>query len=424
MGEDKDLRDSDEYAVKVRTDSSEHSDIEVVEDDHEPATSDRADKEKVAMKESSIPKAVERAINEPVVAHDDKPNGGIFVLQWLTYAFWLWFCIAMSVLAGVVINYFVSHSDGYQWGGELAYPLSAVIVMLLFALIADMFYARFEPKIKRGGANVIMLLHVVPFILVSIGALVTVIFSLITMLLNSDPVADVDGPLKVMLVSLIVAGLFALLAARALFGGSKPMLRKLTWGIFSLVAIGFIIASIAGPAAKAMSTKQDRLVEQALPALASDIREYAQKNDKLPEALTDVTHTRNSDSSAVQKMIDEKLVTYKPNTVESTTGNTYTPGDEEDSSVRPYSAPDGQNTKRFYYQLCTKYTAEKKSQYNYTNDYTSGAQASTDLSAGVATKYRYDYMSSISQHPAGDVCYNLYADGKYVSTYGPLYNKD
>lgn len=338
-------------------------------------------------------------------------SGGVLVLQWLSYAFWFWFSVSVSVLAGIVINYFISGSKTYQWGNELAYPLASVIIMLAIALVTDRFYAKHEPIRKSGGANVIMLLHVVPFILIAIGALVTVVFSCITMLLNSDPLATVDGPIQVMLVSLIVALLFALVSARA-FYATKPRVRHMTWLAAIVLSVVCMIAAAVGPAADAVQTKNDRLIEQALPSLASDIRNYASQHNKLPATLNDVTHDDSYTASAAQKLIDSKLVTYKPNSIVSK-DSTYNPGDIAiDSCVGATTTQDCSSTygaKRYYYQLCTTYTREKKSEYTYHGDtpYTVGT------SAGVAADYQNSYVSSISSHPAGDVCYNLYADGSY-----------
>ena len=343
-------------------------------------------------------------------------SGGVLVLQWLTYAFWFWCGISVSWLAGVVINFFVAGNTGsYEWGSVLAYPLASVVIMLGIALVTDFFYAKHEPAKKLGGANVIMLLHVVPFVLIAIGALVTIAFALLNMLLNSDPIASTDGPLQVMLVALVVAVLLGLAATRAFFG-SKPRVRLLARAAFIVVAVGFIVAGVAGPALEAVRTKDDRLIEQALPSLSSDIRDYVSEHNKLPAALSDVTYDESSYSAgAVQKLIDSKLVTYKANTLPSS-NSSYSPSDIRtqlcvDSPTAGVCSPDSTSadTKRFYYQLCTTYKAEKKDRYNYSerNAYTKGD------SVGTALDYRYNYVSSISAHPAGDVCYNLYADSGY-----------
>ncbi len=354
------------------------------------------------------------------VAHQEHTPGGAFVLQWLSYAFWFWYGVSMSWLAGVVINYFVTRSHSVAWAGELAYPLAAVIVMMVITLVTDWFYTKHEPARKTGGANVLMLLHAVPFVLIAIGSLITMVFSLLTMVLNSNPVATIDGPLQVLLVALVVAAIFGLLAFRIVFGGRKAGARKVTWIVLGVLALGFIIAAFAGPALEAARTKQDRLIETALPSLSSDIRNYAQKNDKLPATLTDVSHNETDQASAVQLLIDQKLVTYKPNTIPAKEGNSSVPG-EDDGVVVPAKTsstiyPPASGQKRFYYQLCTTYRDEKKSTSNYTNS-GMGANYTTDMSAGVSADYRYDYVYSIASHPAGQVCYNLYADGKYTYNY-------
>ncbi len=343
-------------------------------------------------------------------------SGGVLVLQWLTYAFWFWFSVSTVWLAGVVINFFVAGTTGYLgWGDLLAYPLASVVITLMIALVADFFYAKHEPAKKIGGANVIMLLHVVPFVLLAIGGLVTIVFALINMLLNSDPIASTDGPLQVMLVSIVAVILLGLAAVRAFFG-SKSRIRLIAKLAFVIVAAGFIIAGIAGPAVEAVRTKDDRLIEQALPSLSSDIRDYVSEHDKLPATLSDVTYDESSYSAdAVQKLIDSKLVTYKANTL-PTNNTSYDPSDIRtqvcvDSPTAgvcsPDSGSDSSSTQRFYYQLCTTYKTDKKDRYNYTerNTFTKGD------SVGTTANYRYDSVTDISSHPSGNVCYNLYADG-------------
>lgn len=344
---------------------------------------------------------------------DRRPSGGMLVLQWLVYAFWFWYGVSTTWLAGVVIAYFVARGSSTNWSEMLAYPLASVIIMLAIAFVADWFYARREPAKKTGGANIIMLLHVVPFVLIAIGSLIVIVFSLISMLLNSDPVNSGDGPLQAMLTFAVTFVLFAVLALRAFYGGAKRMVRIAAWAVFGFAALVFIVTAIAGPAMEAARTKQDRLIESALPSLSSDIRNYTSKNNKLPEKITDVTYTASSKSSAVQKLINDGLVTYKPNTLPAKDGNSYEPGDDYSGSVSSSKYP-SYGGKKFYYQLCTVYKQEKKSEYNYTASQDSYTQGS---GTGVAADYRYEYVSGIASHPAGEVCYNLYATGRYSSSY-------
>ena len=76
--------------------------------------------------------------------------------------------------------------------------------------------------------------------------------------------------------------LYGLASARVLFGGRKKILRTVFWAVSVAMALIFTIAGVAGPAARANATKDDRLIESALPDLAMDIQNYARENDKLP----------------------------------------------------------------------------------------------------------------------------------------------
>lgn len=342
-------------------------------------------------------------------------SAGTFVLQWLSYAFWVWFGISLGWLTGVVVTYLITGDHSSETGISLAYPLAAVIVMLGIALITDFFYSRRELAHKTGGSMIIMMLHAVPMVLAAISALITAVFAVILMILSTDPLNGVDTPKITMLISIVMAITYGLMAFRLVFGGKRRVIRIVFWAVMTVLALAAIITGFVGPAADAARTKQDRLVESALPSLTDDIRSYALKNDALPAQLSDVTHTTSSSSKAVQQIIDQHLVTYKPNTVPSSDGNSYTPASD---TIKSTIYPPTSSTKRFYYQLCTRYIAEKKSDYNYTQDsqyYLTGESALT--TSGVAADYRIDNLYSINSHPAGTVCYDLYADGKY--TYAP-----
>ncbi|MEO5949205.1 MAG: hypothetical protein ABIP74_02280, partial [Candidatus Saccharimonas sp.] len=120
-----------------------------------------------------------------------RSTGGTMVLQWLSYAFWGWFGISMSWLSVVTLGYFITGNTS-NVTSALAYPLASVIVMFLLAVAADFVYARREPAHKAGGANAIMLVHVVLFVLIAVGAAVTALFALISMMLSTDPSRGVD----------------------------------------------------------------------------------------------------------------------------------------------------------------------------------------------------------------------------------------
>ncbi|QQS21962.1 hypothetical protein IPM09_00170 [Candidatus Saccharibacteria bacterium] len=407
----------DEFAVTVRTDkptedkTDEQVFDEVVEANDEPTPAPEA----VSTQATPEPVAVERevtahptvAVTAPashVVADDPKParsnSPGMLVLQWVTYAFWGWFALAMLWLIVLTFSYFIAGNDSQSWGDALAYPLASVIVMLIFAVVADLFYAKHEPEQKSGGSSVIMLIHAVLFVLLTVGSLVVAVFSLINMSINSGPTSGADGPTVALLSSLSMLLLYSLASARVLFGGRKTILRTVLLGVSTAMAIGFTLACIIGPATRANVTKDDRLIESGLSYLAQDIQSYTRENDKLPATLSDVKSTSNYTKDKVQALISKKLVEYKPNSKPATTdgGGVYY-SDDRTTTGTSTKLPSGQT---FYFQLCVDYKAEKNPDYYYykTN--------SIDGSEG-------DYSSyiDVSSHKKGNVCYDVSATGKY-----------
>ncbi len=339
-------------------------------------------------------------------------SGGILALQWLTYAFWSWFSVSLVWLGGTVLDYYLNNNSNNDsdLSRELAYPLAAIIIMSIIAFMADMFYAKREPTKKVGVANIIMLLHVVPFVLAAVGALVVSVFAGIQMLLSDGSSSSVKYSILTILVALLMAVLMSLTAVRAFFG-KRVVTRRIVLICFGILAIGFIVAGIAGPVVYTVTTKDDRLVEQALPQLSRDIRRYVSDNDKLPSSLKDVTYEDSSQTEQVQRMIDKKLVTYRPNVGSACVSVLY-PGMTQGKKSSCILDDSADNQERFYYRLCTTYTRERnvKATKNYTDDYQSGV--SYDSSSY--------YSSSVYSHPKGEVCYDLYATSGYdnIDIYG------
>jgi hypothetical protein len=414
----------DEFAVTVRTDkpiedkTDEQVFDEVVEANDEPtpvpeAVSTSATPEPVAVEQEATaqPTVPVATPTSPMVA-DPKParssSPGILVLQWVTYAFWGWFIVAMLWLSALTFNFFIAGNETQTWGETLAYPLASVIVMLLFALVSDVFYARHEPEHKSGGSSVIMLIHAVIFVLSTVAAFIVTVFSLINMTINSDPVNGSDGPKVALLTALTMAILYGLASARVLFGGRRKQLRFVFWGVSVLAALGFIVASIAGPAASANATKDDRLIESGLSYLARDIQSYTRENDKLPATLSDVKSTSNYSKDKVQALISKKLVEYKPNSKPATTdGGGIYHSDDRATTDMITKLPSGKTLyKTFYFQLCVDYKAEKNPDYYYKTNSVDGLEG--------------DYSSyiDVSSHKKGNVCYDVLAAGTYPITVG------
>lgn len=354
--------------VKVRRDS-----VEVSPADAKP--------EKV----SETPKP-EVALAAPAA----KPHvsGGVMVLQWLSYAFWGWFGVAMTWLTGVVVAYFVT-GNSTDVTATLAYPLAAVIVLFALACVTDFFYARHESAQKVGLTNAIMLVNVVLFVLVAVGAAVTGLFALISMALNTDPSAGTDGQVIAAWTSLAAIVIFGAASARAVFGGKVKVIRRAHWIVMAVAALGMITLSIAGPVVGVQSTKDDRVIEQGLPHIREIVSAYVNENGVLPKTLEVAQQAEtSSDNAAMKQLISRKLVRYTANVKEPTENSYY-------GSVTYY---DYKPSKTYYYRLCATYSHIKKASGTYTDT----IAASSDGG---------DYMPylSIYSHAKGEVCYNLEA---------------
>lgn len=368
------------------------------------------------VEQPSVEESVVRPVSNPTEITTDRltepvraagtSSPGVLILQWLTYAFWLWFGAALLVMAGLVLSYFISSnpSSVSEFTTEpLAYSLAAVIVMLLIAGGTDLVYSRFEPLRKAGGATVIMLIHAVVFALLAVGSLVVAVFALVSMLISNSPTGSPDGPTVTLYVAL--AGLFAYgaMAVRTVFVGRIAHVRKVFWVLILLAAVGFIAASVAGPTSHAVRTRDDRLIESTLPTLQSDIEDYTRKNKKLPETLSNVTSSSYK-RDEVQLLIDRGLVRYTPNTKEPTgdLGIRTRSGATIMEDISDLSS--GQQDKRHYYSLCVTYREAKGQPKNYEEP--SVKDSGNGLGSMDSSVYLY---SEVMEHPKGDHCYELTA---------------
>lgn len=315
-------------------------------------------------------------------------SGGVMVLQWLSYAFWGWFGVAMTWLTGVVVAYFVT-GNSTDVTATLAYPLASVIVLFVLACVTDLFYARRESAQKVGLTNAIMLVNVVLFVLVAVGAAVTGLFALISMALNTDPSSGIDGQVIAAWTSLVAILIFGATSARALFGGKMKVIRRTHWIVMAVAALGMIVLSIAGPVVGVQSTKEDRVIEQGLPHVREIVSAYVNENGVLPKTLEVAQQAEtSSDNAAMKQLITRKLVRYTPNVKEPTENSYYGSGTYYD--YKP--------SKTYYYRLCVTYSHIKKVSGTYTDTIAASSEGG-------------DYMPylSIYSHAKGEVCYNLEA---------------
>lgn len=338
-----------------------------------PATAQSPFMSNPAPTESPTPAAIQTPTSSDP---SQRTSPGNIVLQWLTYAFWGWTILATSILTATVISSFVGDSNP---GDFTAYAVAAVLVLLPISIVCDLIYSKQEPEHKHGAASIVMVIHAVIFALLGVGAIISVVFSIVSMFISSGDKTDSQIFLY---SSLIIAFLYASVIVRTVFPTKFPWIRR-AFVLEMVVVVGIVaLLGVIGPIAKARVTRTDTLIENNLSTLQYAIEDYAKDNDELPENLNDV-----SVQGDAKKLVDDNLVDYKANTKNSTTeidkyGTTY--NDTYDSN----------SYKTYYYQLCVDYKASKKDRYSTS----SSSYDSTDGYSSYITTYG---------HPEGEVCYKL-----------------
>lgn len=308
-------------------------------------------------------------------AHKSQADAVTLVLQWLTYAFWGWFALAMLWLSAVVYAFLVVGSDSNDWTGVVSYPIASVLVLLVVAAVVDFFYRRREPAKKEGFATAVMVIHTVIFALCGIGALVAAVFAGINLVLSETPSAS-NGIRVALFTALTMVPVYALLIARATLVAKWRRIPMLTTIVLSVGAAVFIGIGVFGPVMKSVVTRQDRQVSSALSSIVYAVNSYDQENDKLPESLDglDFNTYDNTDTDTIKNLLAKGVITYKPNTKQGT---------------KP-SAQDTYSTRTVhYYQLCATFTSAQTSPYT--------AYSSTSYSESISTQY----------HKKGEQCYNV-----------------
>jgi len=301
--------------------------------------------------------------DKPAQPVDAKPteshNPGLIVLQWLTYAFWGLTAIALSVLTGLVLTAtLVKNSDV---GDAPVYSLAAVLVLLPLSVVCDFFYSKHEPEKKTGAASVVMVIHAVLFALYGIGSLITVVFSLVTLFVSAS---DNSSTLVVLYNSLIMTFLSICLFLRTLIPKRIFKYRRIFMLLMVAIATIICLFGIAGPIMEARSLRNDKLIENNLSSITDKLSDYAEKNNRLPDSLSELTL-----SGDAKALVTNNLVAY-----------------HKDSS------PSGTSLDAYYYQLCVTYKKEKISDYDHYDS------SSYD---GYSTRV------STYAHPAGNKCYKV-----------------
>ena len=308
-------------------------------------------------------------------AHKTQADAVTLVLQWLTYAFWGWFALAMLWLSAVVYAFLVNGSDSNDWTSVVSYPIASVLVLLVVAAVVDFFYRRREPAKKEGFATAVMVIHTVIFALCGIGALVAAVFAGINLVLSETPSAS-DGIRVALFTALTMVPIYALLTARTTLVAKWRRIPMLTTIILSIGAVVFMGIGVFGPVMKSVTTRQDRQVASALNSIVYAVNSYDQENDKLPESLDGLSFDTydNTDTTTVKDLLAKGVITYKSNTKSATTPSTE--GSYSTRTVR-------------YYQLCATFTSAQTSPYT--------TYSSTSYSESINAQY----------HKKGEQCYNV-----------------
>jgi hypothetical protein len=304
---------------------------------------------------------------DPVKPEVNSP--GVIVLQWLTYAFWGWTVIAMSVLTSIVLAHFMLEDANV--GESIIYGIAAIIVLLPVSVICDIFYSKKEPEKKTGFASVVMVIHAVIFGLSTIGALITVAFSVANLIISSSSSEETQ---VVLFSALIITILSVAVLLRTIMPKRLLHMRR-CFIIFMMVAVGIIITlGIVGPVSETWATRNDRLIQENIYSVESGIDNYVTSNKKLPNSLSDVELTGDA-----KKLVQDNLVTYK--------------NDGEASEGSGYLAES-----YYRYQLCVTY--QKASDNNWMGGSSSSHMEDTNSSG-------YETSVSTYYHKAGETCYKL-----------------
>lgn len=315
------------------------------------------------------------SISVPPAAHNS--SAGLLVLQWLTYAFWGWTVLMMSILTATVLANFISGADT---SGFTPYGAAAVLVLLPISITCDVFYSKREPEKKTGAASLIMVIHAVLFALFGIGSLIVVVFSLLNMFTSSS---DHSNTKVALFSALIIFFLYLMTFLRTINLAKLPQIRRFYPIAMAICVVIITVLGFTGPVANAHRTKDDTLIVDNLNNLNDDINSYVQDNNNLPSSLQKLDLSNDPDT---QQLVTRKLVTYTSNTYTPPVIN-HTPG------TGPTTVTNASKSKTYYYQLCVTYKQASKGTQNF-------YPTNTDQNG-------YNEYLNLDRHPAGQVCYKL-----------------
>ncbi len=327
--------------------------------------------------DEKIPRQTDEMPAKKLGQPTSSPNSpGMYVLQWLSYAFWGFTVLALAWLTTVSVAHFIDASSVSTADNMVAYSLAAVIVLFIISLICDVFYSRREPQHKTGGAMVIMIIHAVIFALFGIGALILAVFAIVRMIIGDGTYSNDSGPLTMLISAGIIAVVYGATLLRTLNPSWLKHSTRMYWVFITVVVVAITGLAIAGPAAQARSTRDDRVIERSLTQVSEAINRYADEKSALPASLGDIKSSLEGDALS---LVERNLVEYKPIEAESTS-TTYIP-------------PADITREAFNYDLCVTYKAESAyGGYDYPTKEGEGGR---------------EVSPNTYSHDAGRVCYEL-----------------
>ena len=306
------------------------------------------------------------------LANDVNPTTTL-VLQWLTYAFWGWTTVAVSYLVGLVTTYALRNSFSTTSPETIPNAVAAVVVLLVISFVCDVLYSRREVEHKTGFSNIVVVLHAVIFGLLTVGSLLSLVFSLIKLMVGSSA-----SPVAAQIAS-VTAISFFLLFMMVFFRVVRPFgsvkFRFIFRVILSAIAIGVIACAIFGPIIETARTKDDRAVQKNVTTLASAIRRYVTQEAKLPASINELADSNLSssyirDPAALKDLAARDLIIYTPNIKKA------------DKETRKLSTST-RTSETFYFELCAVYKYDApSSNINYSSSSSYRSTGNSLIKAG------------------------------------------
>jgi hypothetical protein len=293
------------------------------------------------------------------------PNTPILiVLQWLAYAFWGWTILAVIWLGYIVLANMLTNTD---LTSAIPYAIASTLVLLPLSFVVDAFYGRKETTKKTGPAIIVMVIHAVLFALFGIGTLISAVFVVIQLAINSS--GDNGIQLSILLTLFLSTVLYPL--------PKVPIARIYKYVMAAIIGV-LVVLAFVGPVAKSVQTKDDRDIANGISYVATGVNDYVEQHSELPKSLSDLR--LNDDAKLI---VDKGFVTYKPEGVVEKVNES----GRADDSLAAVGVD-----KIHRYQLCVTYKEENKGNGSY------GYSRSQD---------GYEEYLSVYDHPAGEVCYKL-----------------